>query len=130
MDLRTFINIYDLHDNGIENIHHFPDSKQLIIDLILCNWRQDFYKAGDPELLCGELLFTGVSFYNTQAKYDKFEQDEILRADFVQPENTDKGVLEIILLATYFPSKEEEIKIIKIEAEKVLWKFVKVFEQI
>ena len=128
MDLRTFRKAYALHDSGINGIHYFPDDEKLVIDLVLCNYDQTFYQPGDPELVSGELLFTGVSFYHIQAKYDLFDQDEILDADFFPSENPGKGILRFLLHATYFPSKEEEIKTITIEAEDVLWKFVKIFE--
>lgn len=128
MDLKTFAHTYALHDSGINDISYFPDDETLVIDLVLCNYDQTFYQPGEPELVSGELLFTGVSSYHIQAKYDLFDQDEILDADFFPSENPGKGILRFLLLATYFPRKEEEIKTIEIEAEDVVWKFVKAFE--
>jgi hypothetical protein len=129
MDLKTFANTYALHDSGINGISYFPDDEKLVIDLVLCNYNQTFYQPGEPELVSGEFIFTGVSFYHIQAKYDLFDQDEILNADFFPSENPGKGILRFLLLATYYPSKEEEIKTIEIAAEDVVWKLVKTFEE-
>lgn len=123
MNLKTFVSTYDLHDSGIEDMYYFPDSEKLVIDLVLCNWRQTFYKEGEPELIFGKLIFTGVSTYHIQAKGSKFDQDEILNIQFIPPKK-----VKITLLAIYFPSKEEEIKLIEIEAEDVTWNIIRVVE--
>lgn len=128
MDLKTFANTYALHDSGINGISYFPDDETLVIDLVLCNYDQTFYQPGEPELVSGELLFTGVSSYHIQAKYDLFDQDEILDVDFFPSENPGKGILRFLLLATYFPRKEQEMKTIEVEAEDVVWKFVRAAE--
>jgi hypothetical protein len=53
MRLSDLVKIYDLHDSSVEAIHYFPDNHKLIIDLTLCNWRQTFYKEGEPEVVLG-----------------------------------------------------------------------------
>lgn len=122
MRLSDLVKIYNLHDSSLEDIHYFPDNHKLIIDLTLCNWRQSFYKEGEPEVVLGRLVFTGVSFYSLQSKHVNLGQNEILNAivsNSTEDVNTEK--LRITFIYININQKINEAENIEIEAEDVIW---------
>lgn len=121
MILRELLKSYDLHDSAVNNIRYMPEQKEVVIELILSNWRQPTYVKGDAEFISGRLIFTNVKRYNINPDAHNFDEDEIISAKILPTEN-DKGErLQFVLLAMSFPDRKEDIKIVEIEAKDVSW---------
>ena len=123
MKLQEFLQSYDLHDSGVNDVHYSPDQRKVVIDLVLRNWRQLSYREGEPDSISGKLIFTGVSRYEIETEMPEcaFDEDEILLAKLLPSQDEQKEVLRITLLAILFPERKEVIKVIWIEAEDVVW---------
>ena len=57
-------NKYYFHDSTITNVLFDSNSQKLVFTIEFCNWAQEFYKAGEPELLKMELIFNGIKDYD------------------------------------------------------------------
>lgn len=55
---------YYFHDSMITNVLFDSNSQKLVFTIEFCNWAQEFYKAGEPELLKMELIFNGIKDYD------------------------------------------------------------------
>lgn len=122
MRLSDLAKTYDLHDSSVEDIHSFSDSNKLIIDLTLCNWRQAFYKEGEPEIVLGKLKFANVSFFNLWSKQKSCGQNEILNVIIINnAKNVKSEKIRINLLCIDLSRSVNEVESIEIEADDILW---------
>lgn len=64
MTIEELNNKYYFHDSMITNINYLAGEKILIILMDLCNWAQENYKEGEPELLKLEIIFEGIEEYD------------------------------------------------------------------
>ncbi len=123
MKLHELLDLYDLHDSSVSSVYCYPEQKKVVIDLILLNWRQLSYTNGEPKTISGKLIFTGVFNYTLQTEMPEvqFDDDEILTAKILPSPNQNTETIQMVLLAILFPEKKEEVKILQIEAEDVIW---------
>ena len=64
MTIQELENKYYFHDSMITNVLFDSNSQKLVFTIEFCNWAQEFYKAGEPELLRMELIFNGIKDYD------------------------------------------------------------------
>lgn len=55
---------YYFHDSMITNISYLVSDFKLIITMEFCNWAQNWYIEGDPELVEFKLIFNGIETYD------------------------------------------------------------------
>ncbi len=58
-----FFHQFDLHDSGVYSIHYDPTKRECVFGLELCQWRQAAYQVEDPEIVRGEMIFSGIQSY-------------------------------------------------------------------
>lgn len=119
MKISDLINKYDFHDSSVRNLTFSQEKKEVIIEIVFCNWRQLSYEEGEPEILMGRLVFTDVFAYNMDANSLIFDDDEILSFTLVPNANGKEEILEIYLLSIIFSEKKHETKSIRIGAKDV-----------
>ncbi len=78
MDILSFMNQFDLHDSGIENIGHEFYEDQLIITINLCNWRQTSFKDDQKKNIVGNLVFSGVKEIEIEPKHFVVDGNDII----------------------------------------------------
>ena len=55
---------YYFHDSMITNVSYSAETQRLIFIIEFCNWAQEWYKEGEPELLKMEIVFEGITDYD------------------------------------------------------------------
>ena len=82
MTISDFVDKYYLHDSGLNEIIIEPNNSIVRLVVELCNWMQDEYVEGEPEMLPIELTFIGVTeTANLERDIDKDCGDEFISAD-------------------------------------------------
>ena len=111
MTISDFIEKYYLHDSGLDEIIVDQENRTVRLLVDLCNWMQDDYVEGEPEIKPIEIVFSGVSkCENLNRAIDKDFGDEFIAAD-MEDDGTFHAEIE-----TY---KDQEYYEIKIQAEDV-----------
>ena len=64
MTIQELDNKYYFHDSMITTISYSAETENLTFTIEFCNWAQEWYKEGDPELLKMELIFEGIKEYD------------------------------------------------------------------
>lgn len=111
MNISDFVEKYYLHDSGLREIivDKEKNSVHLIVDL--CNWMQDSYVEGEPEILPIEIVFLGVSEMENLGR----DIDEECGDEFIVADVSDNGVFHAELCTT----ENQEIYEIRIRANDV-----------
>ena len=63
MKLHDLVTIHYFHDSSLNDVQYDPEQRRLEISLVFCNWMQDYFVEGMPELIAVKLVFTNVSRY-------------------------------------------------------------------
>ncbi len=63
MKLHDLVEIHYFHDSSLNDVQYDPEQRRLEISLDFCNWMQDYFVEGMPELIAVKLIFTNVSRY-------------------------------------------------------------------
>ena len=113
MKLSEMICKYDLHDSLIEDVNYFHNSKRLIFEIELCNWKQSSFQVGEPEMVKVLIIFTGVKKFVFDPESKVFQSDEILETNLIKNDDVDNETIKIVL------NGEKDIKIIEIVANDV-----------
>jgi hypothetical protein len=58
MKISELFKTLEFHDSPVIDIQYLADKKQLILEIELCNYDQEGYEEGEPELLPGQLIFS------------------------------------------------------------------------
>ena len=136
MRLSEFCKSHSLHDSPINDLRYFSVQGKLILDVDICDdGQQPFIKNDDPDPFPISFVFTGVSHYsisgidfldNSHAESIPdisldFEKDEITTGRILPSANSDKEVIEFVLLTTSHLGTQEGVKFLRIEAENIDW---------
>lgn len=82
MRISEFVETYDLHDSGLDEITVDKDNKIVRMRIDLCNWLQEDYVEGEPEIKPIELVFSVVTeMENTDRAIDEAFGDEFVSVD-------------------------------------------------
>jgi len=116
LKLSELIDRYNLHDSLVENIKYLQEKRQVVLEIELCNWKQDSYRDSDPEMTLMSLLFHDVDKCEISPDSGTYDSDEILEIEVVQgSNNTDSEAIKIILRGN------DDVKILQIQANDVEW---------
>ena len=82
MTISDFVEKYYLHDSGLKDIIVNKDNNTVHLMIDLCNWMQDDYVEGQPEILPIEVVFDGTTHMeNLERDIDRECGDEFIAAD-------------------------------------------------
>lgn len=104
MNIEEFDKKYCLHDSSIE-FASFNDGK-LVLDIQLCNWAQDDYKEGEPEIVLATFVINNVD------KVDNLEK--VLINNEICVTNVGFNSYEIVLRSVF----DSNVFIVKIYTNK------------
>lgn len=113
MKLSEVVKKYDFHDSIIENIQYLKEKDEISMNVELCNWRQQWYKEYEPEMIKIKLIFSEVKKYETNKTLGTFINDEILKIELLENEFQNNEAIKIVLLGG------EDVNILKIVATDV-----------
>ena len=63
MKLHDLVEIHYFHDSSLNDVQYDPEQRRIEISVVFCNWMQDYFVEGMPELIAVKLVFTNVSRY-------------------------------------------------------------------
>ena len=63
MKLHDLVKIHYFHDSSLNDVQYDPKQRRIEISVVFCNWMQDYFVEGMPELIAVKLVFTNVSRY-------------------------------------------------------------------
>ena len=63
MKLHDLVKIHYFHDSSLNDVQYDPEQRRIEISVVFCNWMQDYFVEGMPELIAVKLVFTNVSRY-------------------------------------------------------------------
>jgi hypothetical protein len=113
-----------LHDSVVNQYRYNPDDSTLCFLLELCNFMQPRYEEGDPENICGRLIFSGVR--------DRSSDPEAARADWrnagaqilnasLTPNESGEYEVEMVLQVSDYIKNSENIIVLRFRAEDAEW---------
>lgn len=78
MTIDEFFEHYHFHDSGVNNIIYDAEVKKLHLDIDLCNYEQEGYQEGDPEVSPATLVFTDIENFQSdpQLSLVNFSENE------------------------------------------------------
>ncbi len=114
MTIQELTNKYYFHDSMITNVNYSENEQKLEISIDFCNWAQEWYKQGEPEMLKLKLTFDGIKEYAgitgdidyfsildadiKDSKYHLFIEDDFHQEFyeyFLDPSNVDVEIIGI-----------------------------------
>jgi hypothetical protein len=91
----------DLHDSTLIGIQYRPARQELLMEVDVCNWRQEGYLEGDPEVLPYRILFRGVKSLSFAPDDDSLlHHDEILSCEISEVDSSSRCVVSLLLAAS------------------------------
>jgi hypothetical protein len=126
MDIKSFLDSYELHDSGIDNIN-FSKAEQTLSFLVeLCNFMQHDYREGDETPQKGNLTFHSVKKLDSSVPLESIIWDESISGECLSCKliNIDEnGSFELkILIKLYdFKNNSDNLLIIGLTADNLIW---------
>jgi len=96
-----------LHDSLVKNIQYNSGDNTLILNLGLCNWKQNNYTELEPEMVQCELVFSGVSAFKIELSAP-VDCDEILDIELLDS----VGKFKIVL------NSNEDVTVLTVDAKE------------
>jgi hypothetical protein len=128
MEISKFFETFTLHDRVVNKVTSFPEEKRLKLEIELCNYDQRGFREGDPEMVSGSLVFSGVEEFKADPSIDDMQwgnefDGEISTYGHV-PERDKNGLQasEFVLYCDNYKTHNHTILILSFLASSAEWR--------
>lgn len=125
MRLSEFFEHYNLHDSVAEALRFVPAEQLLTMNLELCNFMQQSFREGDPEIIGGQLTFRGVDKVEAVPDLSLFSMEtdaQILEAGPISTGTAVPIKVRMVLESADYKNKRSQWFALEFPTSDVEWK--------